>query len=211
MIYLLHGSDIKKSHQKLRDLVSSLIKKKPDASHERLTTENFEVGRLDELISSAGLFSAKAIIEADRLLKDKETKELVLKRLKEIAVSENIFIFLESELDKKTLEKFEKLAEKVQEFNQKSLDFARDDRKDFNVFSITHALARRDRKQLWVIYTKARLKDIAPEEIHGILFWQVKKMSGAKDLSSRLVSIYHEARRGKTELDNALERFILEV
>jgi hypothetical protein len=101
---------------------------------------------------------------------------------------------------------------------------------------------RRDKKQLWVLYTKAKMREIAAEEIHGILFWQAKAMilaaqtRSAKEaglnpyvydkskaslhkysleemklISTKLVSIYHNARRGLGDFDGALEKFILEV
>lgn len=248
MIYLLYGSDTAKSRSKLHELVAGLVKKKPDALHVRLTEENFDESKLDELLGSSGLFSSKAIIEVDSLFKNKEAKEFVVKNLKEIAESENIFVFLEAGLDKKTLEKFEKNAEKVQEFelkeknqraflvsNGKSL-------RDFNMFAITDAFGRRDKKNLWVLYTKASRLDVSAEEIHGLLFWQTKTMlvtsasknakeaglnpfvyqksqgflrnyqtDELKKISTRLVSMYHNTRRGIVDFDVALEKFILEV
>src|SRR3989344_5543768 len=100
----------------------------------------------------------------------------------------------------------------------------------------------KDIKEAWVLYQKALAADISPEEVHGILFWQVKniavvqeardsKESGlspfvfmkAKQFASRfkegeietkateLVSLFHEGRRGGSELDIALERFILSI
>jgi len=241
MIYLLYGSNLGKSRHKLHELVGSLLKKKPDASHERMTDENFDAGRLEELIGGMGLFSQKAIIEVDNVFRNKEAKEAVLERIKDIAASENIFVFIEGELNKAELTKFEKNAEKVQNF-EVSLDSARDKREQFKLFSLTDALGRRDRKQLWVSYQKAKMNNAADEEIHGMLFWQIKAMLQAansssaqaaglnpfvyqksksflqkyslpevKALASKLVTLYHDARRGIHDFDVALEKFILEV
>lgn len=240
MIYLLYGSDTTKARAKLHDLVDSLIKKKPDASHDRMNDETFDAGRLEELIGGMGLFSQKAIIEMHTIFRNKDAKEAVMERIKDIAASENIFVFLEGELTKADLAKFEKNAEKVQEFPLKTT--AEVKKEAFRIFSLTDAFGRRDRKLLWVLYTKAKINDIAAEEIHGILFWQVKAMlqasktRSAKDaglnpfvhqkslafaqnfkpgeitaISSRLVSLYHNARRGIVDFDVALEKFILEV
>lgn len=240
MIYLLYGSDTTKARAKLHDVVGSLVKKKPDASHDRMNDETFDAGRLEELIGGMGLFSQKAIIEMDTVFRNKDAKEAVLERIKDIGKSDNIFVFLEGELTKADLGKFEKNAEKVQEFALKTTGEAK--KEAFRIFSLTDALGRRDRKLLWVLYTKAKIADIAAEEIHGILFWQVKAMLQAsktrnvKDaglnpfvhqkslafaqnfkpeemsaISSRLVSIYHDARRGIVDFDTALEKFVLEI
>ena len=92
----------------------------------------------------------------------------------------------------------------------------------------TEDAARRDKKQLWILYTQAKREGISDEEIHGILFWQVKAMllaarskdAGAaglnpfvyskskgflknfeekevENISSSLVTLYHDSRRGK--------------
>ncbi len=239
MIYLLYGTDSQKSRNKLHDLVTSLVKKKPDASHIRLNDETFSDASLEENISGVGLFSQKTIVEMDNVFRNKDAKVSLLERLKDIAQSENIFVILEGELTKAELTKFEKHSEKVQEF---SLQEETPKAKDFNVFSLTDALGKRDRKHLWVLFMKARAHDIAPEEIHGILFWQIKAMlatmqskspkeaglnpfvyqkSGGflrnftpqeiQDTSVKLIELYHNARRGIVDFDRGLERFILEV
>src|SRR4051812_19827217 len=110
MIYLLYGSDTDKARAKLHELVATLIKKKPDASHERMNDETFDAGHLEELIGSMGLFSQKAIIEMITVFRNKEAKEAVLDRIKDIAKSDNVFVFLEGEITKADLTKFEKNA-----------------------------------------------------------------------------------------------------
>jgi DNA polymerase III delta subunit len=241
MIYLLYGSDTTKSRAKLHDLVASLIKKKPDASHIKITDETFDEAYLEENIIGMGLFSQKTIVEMVHVFRNKDAKEIILSRLKEIGSSDNIFVFVEGELNKGELTKFEKYSEKVQLFEEPTSAKAPAG-KDFNIFSLTDALGRRDKKQLWVLYTKAKMKDIADEEIHGILFWHIKSMiqalsaTSAKDaglnpfvyqksigfsrnftpdelkkISSDLVSIYHNARRGITPFESALETFILSL
>jgi len=240
MIYLLYGSDTEKARTKLHDLVGSLIKKKPDASHVKINDETFDESEIDQLTGGMGLFSSKSIIELDNVFRNKDAKEVILKRIKELKESENIFVILEGELNKTELTKFEKNAEKVQEFELKTLKDVK--KEEFKIFSLTDAFGRRDKKQLWVLYTKAKMHDVSDEEIHGILFWQVKSLllalqtkspqeSGLnpfvhqksvgfgnnyslpelKAISSKLISIYHNARRGIHDFDVALEKFILEV
>lgn len=238
MIYLLYGTDTIKSRKKLHTLLDSMFFKKPDASYVRVDTENFDEGRMEELVSGQGLFENKYIIVFDNLFADKNIKEIVLKAIKEISKSQNIFIFLEERLNKTELKRFEKYAEKIQKLNSES----KLQEKKFDIFSLTSAFGMRDKKELWVLYQKAKLNNVSDEEIHGILFWQVKSMllslnaqsamesglnpfvfrkslgflknyseSELKKLSSSLVSLYHDARRGIHEMDTALEKFILGI
>jgi DNA polymerase III delta subunit len=244
MIYLLYGRDGDKARKKLHELVESLLKKKPDASHVRMNDETFSEQELESLLGSMGLFSNKAIIELDNIFRNKDSKQIILEKLKEIASSENIFVFLEGELNKTDLTKFEKNAQKVQEFKQTERAHFKEvsKEKDFNIFSLTDALGKKDKKQLWVLFQKATMKNISPEEIHGILFWQIKALllatesQSAKEaglnpfvfqksqgfarnfslpelraISSKLVELYHQARRGIIEFETGLERFILEM
>lgn len=194
---------------------------------------------MDELLGGQGLFHNKMIVQMDGLLKNKEIKETIVDNLKEMKESENVFIFIEEELDKITLGKFEKKAEKVQEFEP---DVPKETEGKFKIFSLTKALGRRDKKQLWILYSQAKRAGVSDEEIHGILFWQIKAMllasktKSAKEaglnpfvyskssgflknfsenevqkISSDLVTIYHEARRGRYELFSALEKFVLSI
>ena len=81
MLYLLHGTDSRKSREKLHSLVESMLSKKPNASDFRMDDENFSEARLEEFIGSSGLFESKYIVVADKLLEKKEIKEIVLKKL----------------------------------------------------------------------------------------------------------------------------------
>jgi hypothetical protein len=157
-----------------------------------------------------------------------------------IADSENVFVFLETDLKADRLKSFEKLAEKVQKFSLPAKKGK--DRPEFNIFSLSEALGRKDKKTLWKLYRLAIDESFPPEEISGVLFWQIKSMIVAgeaktaaqsglspfvfakarnflknysiaelKKNSSRLVSIYHDSRRGISDFEVGLERFILEL
>ena len=67
-----------------------------------------------------------------------------------------------------------------------------------------------------MLYRKAIDKGEAPEALHGMLFWKVKSIILAGDknkelliLLDKLITVYHEARRGNGELETGVERFIL--
>lgn len=230
MIYIFYGD---KTLSKFTNLIDKLLIKKPDASVFKINSESFKEDQLEELIGGQGLFEKKYVVSLNGVLKE----ESILSSLKEIKESENIFVFWEEEIDKKTLKKLEKYAEKIQGSEGKL-----EKRENFNMFSLSDAFGRRDRKQLWVLYQKALNEDVRPEEVHGIFFWQAKSMTLAQSTNSpeeanmksfpynkakgfsknfsgeelnstltKLVSIYHDSRRGIHDFDIALERFVLEV
>ncbi len=236
MLYFLHGTDSKKSREKLHELTETLHKKKPDAELFKIESEQWDSARFEELLGGQGLFENKYIVVLDKVFENEEAKEAVVEMLKEIAESDNVFIFLEGHVDAPTLKKIEKHAQKTQEFEEKEKTAP----KTFNIFSLTDAFGRRDKKQLWVLYEQALASGSEPEEIHGILFWQLKSIltavsaksaseSGLKPfvfqkasgfarnysreelqkMSGRFVEIYHNARRGISEMEIGLEKFIL--
>ncbi|MFA6273506.1 MAG: hypothetical protein WC673_03420 [Candidatus Paceibacterota bacterium] len=243
MIYLIYGNDFEKARAKARELIASLLKKRPSVEVFRLEDEMVSMGKLDELGGGQGLFERKYIVFVDNVFRSKEAKEIVLGKLKVLTESENIFIFLEDELNRTDLKELTKFAEKVQQFparNASQAQLAR--RAGPNIFFLTEKLGRRDKRGLWVLYQKALAQGLAPEEIHGVLFWQIKTMlavavaksSGEtglkpfvyqkaknfsrnfslpelKNLSSKMVAVYHNARRRGPSLDVALEKLILEI
>ncbi len=195
MIYLLHGEDTEKARAKAHELVDMLRAKKPDASFFKIEAAEFSAEKLDELVNSQGLFESKYIVLLDRVFENKEAKEQLIDARKDLAESPHIFIFLESKVDKASLTKLEKVATKSQVFELgggagKARTFAMGETfgqfliSEFNIFSLGDAFGRRDKKELWFLYSKAAMRNIPAEEIHGILFWAWKSMAlsaGAKD------------------------------
>jgi DNA polymerase III delta subunit len=235
MIYLMHGTDHEKARDKTRALTDALQKKKPDALFYRITTQNYAENPIDSLVSGQGLFESKYIVFYDNIFESKEIKEKIVEALAEIKESDNIFIFLEKEIDKKTLDKMTKHAEKVQEYTT-SGEIKK--KKEYNPFAISDALLSRDKKRLWMLLLEAKKKGNAAEEIHGIIWWQVKVLKLASvardakeaDLSpfvfsktkaavgnfskeqidgmlSDLVSMYHDAHRGEKDFWVEMERW----
>ncbi len=175
MIYLIYGNKHNEVRAKVRSIEGAQITKRPDALSFRVTEENWKDTNLDELLGGQGLFVQKYIVIFDHLLRTDETSDALFERLKDFQNSEHIFIFSESELTKEILKKFEKKAEKIQEIS--SVKEKKEEK--FNIFSLTDALGRKDKKELWTLYQKALLSGVSAEEIHPILFWQIKAMLGA--------------------------------
>ncbi len=221
MIYFLHGNDSEKARNKVHELTSSLLKKKPDASFFKMSAENWNEATLQEYAGGQGLFESKYIIFLDRICEDKNIKDDFLSHIKEIAESSNIFIILEGKLDKISSGKIEKKSEKTQEFI-----LPEKKKEEYNAFALADAVGRRDRKNAWMLYRKAIDKGEAPEALHGMMFWKVKTMllnassgygAGAysKDelygLAERFITVYHDSRRGAHEFETGVEGLILSL
>lgn len=171
MLYVIYGTDTHKARAKLHDLLDLAKKKRPEAELFKLTTENWSEGQFDELLVAQGLFEQKYTTVLDNLFEKKDLKNYVMDRLEEMKESEQIFLMLESSIDAASLKKLEKFSEKVQEFDKKE-----DKKPNINIFSITDGLVQKDKKKLWISYIDLLGKGAVAEEVHGILFWQVKNM-----------------------------------
>jgi DNA polymerase III delta subunit len=180
MLYVIHGTDIEKAREKSRALFEALREKKPDASAGTITAEEITLERLVELTETQGLFENKQILFMDRTLENKDIREVMLEKIDAIKESPNIFIFFEGKLTKEVLKKLEKRAEKITEYE---LGEAKE-KESSSFFPMADALGSRDKKKLWVMLRDALESDAAPEEIHGILFWQAKSMALASKTSS---------------------------
>ena len=247
MIYFYYGTDNESARKKAKITIDSLLSKKPDATLIKIGDEDLSQSKIMELAGGQALFSSKYIVYFYRTFDNKENKELILKNLKEFASSDNIFIFAEGKMDKLSITKIEKNAEKVQEFIKKEKTLTKKEAlaqkgEKIDFFEFADTLGKRDKRGLWVLYQDALSEQVPAEEIHGIFFWQVKSMLLTKkcktaeeanmksfpfqkareysrnykdgeleNLSSKLISIYHEAHRGNVDFFVALEKFILEL
>lgn len=182
MIYLIHGNDEIKSRDKSNAIINSLLAKSPEASLFRLTSDNVGGGNLDELTKGQDLFHQKFIVACDNLLSadkdNKETLEIVSGVLKDIAKSENIFIFLENNANEKIGAEIKKLAIKEQEFSKGEVSKLRlyGGVPGFNIFSITDAFTAKNKNRAWALYQEAMMHGISSEEILWKLIWQVNNL-----------------------------------
>ncbi len=236
MFYVVYGQDREKSRKKLHDLLALAQKKRPDAEIFKINSENWSEAQFDELLGSQGLFEQKYTVVLDYVFEIKDAKQYVLDRLDLMKESNQIFLVLEGSIDAQSLKKIKEKAEQVQEF------IKQESKKDLpNIFSVANGLIDKDKKKLWISYIDFVSRGVAPEEIHGIFFWQIKNMliasqsnpaesglspfvykntqSGAKkysqeklkELSNSLVEMTHRVRQGEGELGIMLEKWVLEI
>jgi len=239
MLHVLYGNHRDKLRARLHALLSKMAG--GDNPPERISAENMMPDVLGELLHRTALFGSVPPVVFDGALSDERTHEMMLACAKDLADSENTFILVEEKIPADALKVFKKYAASVEVFSL-APSAARSAPQKFNIFSLTDAIGRRDRKRAWVLYRQALTEGMAPEEIHSMLFWQVKtvlmvavtgniknlplkpfvvgkargfaknySLEELKNLSSALVSVYHDAHRGLVELETGLERLILSL
>jgi DNA polymerase III delta subunit len=237
MIYFFSGTDTKKSFEKAFSLFQSLKQKKPEASFLSFDEENISVSILDELIGSQGLFEKKLVAFLKYPLERADINKEILKRIKNLRESENIFVWLEKDATPTEEKTIAEASEK--HLISKDTEKAKD---DFNVFSLTETFGKRDKLKLWTLLLEAFKKGKSAEEIQGVIFWQAKTVAISKsektaesaglkpfayskakqfgnnfsdeEISNylkRLVEIYHEAHLGRLNFEMALEEFVLSL
>lgn len=238
MFSFFHGSDKEKARKKSREVISAFQKKNPLSPVTRYTSENFNQSEFEEYINSRSLFGNANIIFLDNVLENENFEKNILDKREDIKKSANFFIILEGKLNKSISSKIAKSADVSEEFSSVEKSFG----KDNSIFALADSLGKRDKKNFWILIRKTLDGGIPAEEIHGILFWQVKSMilasksktakeAGLKDfvynksksysknfkeneliaLSSRLVSMYHDAHLGIHEFETELEKFALTI
>lgn len=172
MIYFIFGDDRQKVHNTAHGVVAVLQKKRPDALQFRITGDEWNKDSFDGIAGGQGLFESKYIIVLDSVFKNEEAADYVEDKLKELKEADHAFVFIEYSPTATTKNPLKKFAEKTWEVS----DEKKQKKEVFNIFSLTDALGERNRGKLWVLYQKAVMGGAEPEEIHGILFWQVKSM-----------------------------------
>ena len=174
MIVFVYGQEVDKVLIQAKKRLEGLKTKRPDAGFFKMDDESFDEAQFEELIFSQGLFDKKFIVHLHRVMENKDAREFILKHLDELAESENAFIVSENKLAKPTFNKLEKVAVKTEVFDTKQIEKKT---QEFNIFALGDALGRKDKKNLWVLYTQALRADMAPEQIHETLFTQIKNIA----------------------------------
>ncbi len=181
------------------------------AARETLRGETAEVRQLLEKAASVSLFGDKRAYLVDLSFENETYEREVTALFKELASSEHLFIF-----EKETGAPLGKAAEKAGGELLKAAAVEKIEKK-FDVFALAGALAKRDKKALWLLYQEALDNDQGPEVIAGILAWKARSLlsikgpgdTAARKLSHDLVCLYHDSHRGAGDLSLLLERFIL--
>jgi DNA polymerase III delta subunit len=141
--------------------------KAASGSFDTIDASSYQPNQFDDLTASASLFGGVQAYIIDTPSSDAEFKEACYQALKEMAASENNFYLVEGTLLAPAKKKLAQPAESITEFSATKAE-------QFNTFSLADALAKKDKKSLWVLVQEAQLLGIRDEEIIGILWWQLK-------------------------------------
>lgn len=171
MYYFFYDNQSGKLHTKAKKLFDDLQQKKRDATFLSFDEETVSLEKLLEVSFSQGLFESKVVCYLNNIsLNDEISKSLktITKQFKESA---SIFVWIEDSLKKADLEVIKQHAEKttVEEKLEKG-------EKTFDVFSLANLFGEKNKKGLWTALQEAKTRKIAAEEIHGILWWQLKSI-----------------------------------
>jgi hypothetical protein len=196
MLYLIHGENMDSSIARRRSLLETLRSKRPGAHEVRLEGDEITADRLAELVSARGLFEPKLIVLLDGALESATSREALLGVLSELARSASAFIVFErGAIDAVAEKALAALAVKIflsspsvrqtSRVSAASASRRESERGDRERFALADALGERDRRGLWVRYARLRfLEGRAAEELHGILFWEVRAMLSARESAS---------------------------
>jgi len=130
-------------------------------------------GAVASAVGAASLFGGAECFVLDTPSGDEEFESEVVGSLKELASSQNVFIVLEGALLADAKKKYTKHADMVEEFTATKAE-------RFNSFAIAEALAKKDKKNMWVLLNQAQAAGLRNEEIIGMLWWQLKALRLAK-------------------------------
>ncbi len=218
-------------YEQAKSLLNSRLESYEDGEREvvwcnldTLNSENLE----SEIALGENLFGVLSVF----ILRDLSQHALFEKVLDQSSESRNDFFFLEEKVLKKERGLYEKRGIRITE-----LGASGEKKLSFNIFSLADAFGRRDKKELWLAYEEA-LSHARAEEIHGVLFWQLKNLAlvkwdkgkglktfvlkknlryaqnfsdeDIKRLSRQFLKIFHE-RKNYSPLELELEKIILSL
>ncbi len=239
MITILYGSNQLAVSSAVARLRQEFEMKQPDGVVYRFSNEDFAVERFDELISGGQLFGNPVLVIARNLWGDPKHQAWLETRLEAAMTSPTRFIFWEEGLEKSVASVVKKFGGMIREFTLKPGGLGK--QVGFNIFSLTDALLKRHRRELWLRYMEVTYRGVPAEEVFWKLVWQVKillwvsqttepipelkplvvskarqavgkfSLPELQGLSSNLLSLWHEAVSGEVDLALGLEQFILRL
>lgn len=205
MLYFFSGTDTEKARSAMNDRIAKAAREK---SVVRITDAH-SVADLEAALRGGGMFGEKNVVVCSNVYENDELRAVLEPRIPALAKEEDVFFMLEGALDSASRKAIEKHATEFSRFDAKKVP------ERSTIFALANALQSGKKKELWVGYQRELLEGKAPEAIHGVLFWAAKQQllrgpsESARKLVARLTELPHEARRQGSELEYALELFIL--
>lgn len=233
MIYLFYGNDVAKTRAKAFAWVAAARVKQPGLTYVRLSREDITFAALENVASSASLFTKRLLVLIDDPFPPAQKKGIeqdenedgsedlassVLETyIEPLAASDNAILILAPKL---AAAKAKKLRAKATAEYAFDLPPGRAVPRGFNG-NLVNALAAKSREKLWLEINRALRQGDAPEMLHGLLQWKARDLMSAgirawkpmeaRRLSLALITLLQDSRRGGLNLPLSLERFALTI
>jgi hypothetical protein len=144
----------------------------------RVTPESYAPGIFDELAQSQSLWGDAPPVALDYLDEDDAVLEAFIEALDLLSESDRLFVLMGNAPNadfKKALARAKVDIDLVP---------AQKEGERFNTFALADALARKDKKTLWLLLARASRAGVESEEVAGVLFWQLKALRLAAQTKS---------------------------
>ncbi len=234
MLLFYFGDNFEKRQKKIQSVLINVKSKRPSSNFIHFDSFDLTDEKLKELLKSQGLFEEKNIILLTNIFYNKDLKKWILENLEEFKKSESAFIFSEEKITASEEKEVKKFSYSLEEFKKNK-------KIDENLFKISDYLQSKNKKEAWTFYQESLKNGILPEDIYNVIFWSIKTLSLSEKFSEKesglksfpykkaksnlknwkknevsdklfnLLKIHSESRRGKINLKNSLEKFILEL
>lgn len=214
MLYLFSGDDAKNKIANYEKFIKSLP---PQTETFFINRNNFDKNEIESLYSGAGLFFSKCVVVFQGILEREENRDFILEKLILMGGSNNIFVFLESKLNKIILDAFKKGRAELNVF-----ELPKEKKEKYDNFLVANAFADKNKLYTWIYFRQAMDVGVGMEEIIGVLFWKIKdlilkknfskfKEEQLQDFVSKIPFLLPEARKNGIEAEAAFEQFLLEA
>ncbi|MBI2097998.1 MAG: hypothetical protein HYT46_03670 [Candidatus Vogelbacteria bacterium] len=240
MIYLIYGPDRRKAQAAAEALLAAEFKKFPELAVFRFSVDDYSLERLEEVCVGQTLFAQKFAVVLDglwasagelfsRYLSDLSVSSnlyLLVEEAPEPDVLEQVST-AGGEVKKVAGRETSKSVERTPSFNLFAVGDAlaeRDRRRAWVLFqtALARGLAPEEIfwKLVWKIKTLLLVQTAADPVALGFKPFVLQqsrrhsrnfKLTELKQLSARLVALWHDSRRGLTDFELGLERLILEI
>lgn len=199
MLYVFHGNDL----IAVRDRAHAFLQKYAEKgiTLEQIAPEEYELGMLVDRAGARSLFAGEQVTVLDTPSEKTEVLDDVLECAELLGESQNTFVVIEGALRAPEKNVFTKYAKEIHEEKVAK-------EKDFNIFSMTDAFLRRDKKSLWVLLQRAKQHGVSDEEVAGVLYWQLKMLMLAERAASASESgqkpfVYTKAKKALEKFENS--------
>ena len=169
MLKVFYGSDVIGVREAASLYVSGLREKDSSLEVERLEAENYEPGQLASFSEAVSLFGGSRVYLIDTPSGEVNFLAEVMAELETLVSSTHTFLWLEGSI-------LAPERKKITKYTDNMIENKAEAKTKVDAFQLADALARKDKKLLWILLQEAVRVGMSAEEIVGILWWQLKTL-----------------------------------